>query len=557
VLALGVVLVVGLLAVVPVSMSHADEGAALAQAELLNRDGRWALEHPLPAVDPFGEAFPIDLSTRRGATDEYVPFAKHPLYPVLLAPLLGVHPAGAVLVSVAGGLAAAVAAALLARRLDPSFDRAALWVCGLATPLLYDSYVVIAHTLAAAAVGLSALWFLDPGRRMSRAVLGSAALAVAVLLRNEAVLLGLAFTGVCGAVGLMRRRRWWLTTAVAAGAGTVAAYLLDARLASWVLHAEGVEPFAIEREGSFLVDRWNAFAFTVLAPSNESAIGLLLSTLAVAFTITAAVIARRRPADVQGFVVFLIGAAIAMAARFVIEPSAQVPGLLFATPVVIAGLVILDRQRLRDPDVLVPVATFGLFFLAVVATQYSNGGGGGWGGRYFAIGLPLVVPAAIAAFRDTGERVDPAGRRAGVGLAVVLIGLLGAQALSSLAIDRRVIVEYRDTVAAVTDGLDPGDGGEPVVVTMKPGLGRFAYESVLEQRWIEVGDGDVSAFAPRLHGADIDRFVLVTPDPRRDLERLAPWYSEVDRRTVSVRTPFGTTATMGARVIVVEAFTPD
>ena len=556
VLALAVVLTVGLLAVVPDSMSHADEGAALAQAEILGRDGGWALEHPLPAVDPDGEAFPIELTTRRGATDEYVPFAKHPLYPVLLAPLLAVHPAGAILLSVAGGLAAAVAAALLARRLDPTFDRAALWVCGLATPLLYDSYVVIAHTLAAAAVGFSVLWFLDPDRRASRTVLGAAALAVAVLLRNEAVLLGIAFAGVCGVVGVVRRRRTWITTSAAAFAGTVAAYLLDARFASWVLHADGVEPFAIEREGSFLADRWSAFSFTVLAPSDESAIGLLLSTLGVALTVAAAVVARRRPADVQGFVVFLTGAAIAMAARLVIEPSAHVPGLFFATPIVIAGLVMLDRQRLRDVNVYVPLATFALFFLAVVATQYSNGGGGGWGGRYFAIGIPLVVPAAIAGFRDGGERIDAAGRRAGVGLAVLLIALLGAQALMSLAIDRRVIVEYRATVAAATDEMDAGDGGEAVVVTTKPGLGRFAYEMVLEQRWIEIGDGDVSEFAPRLLEAGIDRFVIVTADPERDLDRLGPWYSEVDRRTVSVSLPFGGTSTMGARVIVVEANHP-
>ncbi|MGK3945884.1 hypothetical protein ABK046_47005, partial [Streptomyces caeruleatus] len=82
-------------------------------------------------------------------------------------------------------------------------------VTGLATPLVFDAWLVIAHSLGAALAGLAVLAALrvDEGRGWP-AVLGTAgAVAGSVLLRNEAVLFGVALGLTAIGVGALRRRR--------------------------------------------------------------------------------------------------------------------------------------------------------------------------------------------------------------------------------------------------------------------------------------------------------------------------------------------------------------
>src|SRR4029450_12481256 len=64
---------------------------------------------------------------------------------------------GMVLASVVGTVAAAAVAGLLARRVVPELAALAVWATGLATPLFFDSWLVIAHTLGAALVGAAVL----------------------------------------------------------------------------------------------------------------------------------------------------------------------------------------------------------------------------------------------------------------------------------------------------------------------------------------------------------------------------------------------------------------
>ena len=84
-LALALVLVVVHLLAGPGQLTQADEGAALAQARVLADDGTWVIAHPIPAADRAGTAFPIERSERIGDSFGYVPYAKHPAYPLLLA----------------------------------------------------------------------------------------------------------------------------------------------------------------------------------------------------------------------------------------------------------------------------------------------------------------------------------------------------------------------------------------------------------------------------------------------------------------------------------------
>jgi hypothetical protein len=555
--ALLALLLVALAVTMPDRLGHADEGAALSQAELLAGGEGWSTSHPLPAADPEGHAFPIGNSTQRSGTNEFVPFSKHPVYPVVLAPLvdaLGV--VGGPLLSVLGTVAAALATALLARRLDPALARPALWFLGLATPLWFDSFLTIAHTLGAAAVAFGVLLSTRRDPRAVNVVGGAACFLAAVLLRNEAILLGVALAGVLVVASSVRREPRSLVAGGAVFAATAAGYVLDARLASLTLGGDAVEPFRIDQGGSFVADRLSGFAFTVLAPSDRTATGLLLSTLGLVFVLAAVTVVRRRPEDGNGVLVFLGGAVAVEALRFVVEPDAHVPGLLFAAPLLVGGLALVDRATAVRRDVAIPLATSALFFLAVLATQYSNGGGGGWGGRYFAIALPLVVPVALLAAQRAGRRVPASTRPAAVGLAIAIAAVLVAAQSSSLLVDHRLTERLEATVDAAASAGSPGDGdARPVVVSTKRGLGRLAYRSVLAQRWIEVPDEDedVVPYLERLHALGVRRVVLVGPDLDEVTAGIAPLYTAESHTPVVVSDPFGRDVVSSSSVVVLTA----
>ncbi|HEX7095234.1 MAG TPA: hypothetical protein VF183_05090 [Acidimicrobiales bacterium] len=553
-----VLLAVLLTALVPLvlgdELSHADEGAALVQALQLAEGDGWVDEHPFPAADPEGRAYPIDLSMKKAGSLQYIPYARHPTYPLLLAPLVGaLGGTGATLLSVAGTVGAAVGAALLARRLDPRLDRLVLWSTALATPLVYDSYVVIAHTIAAAAVAFAVL--LLTGRpSIGRIVGGCALLSAAQLLRNEAILLGGAFALALVAVGVWRRARAGIGVAIAVLGTTGATYLLDARFASWVSGGEKTRPFVIEPGSSWIQDRLDAFSFTVLAPSDGSTTALLLGSLATVLVIAAAWVARRHPSDHSGITLFLTCALGMAALHWYVAPSETIPGLLFATPFAVAALVVARPSREPAPFTVVVLGAAALFFLAVCATQYGNGGGGGWGGRYFAIALPLVVPFAVRALRDAFTTIDAAGRRTVAAAAAALVVVIAAHAVSSIALSHRIMGSYRDVVDAAAAETPAGDGDDrPVVVSTRRGLGRFAYRETREQRWLEVPDGSLGEYVTRLRELGVDRFVLLTREPEQHLAEVGATYRLAEERHITTSVPFGRTATSNVVVLVMRA----
>jgi hypothetical protein len=555
--ALAALLLVTLLVIVPSRLGNADEGAALSQTQLLLDGEGWSMTHPLPAADPDALAFPIGNSAHVVGTTEYVPFAKHPLYPVLLMPFVAAFGvAGAALVSVLGTVAAALSGALLSARLDSRLGRPALWFIGVATPLWVDSFVTIAHTIGAAFVGFAALVLLRPRVGARAVIAGSALLVLAVLFRNEAILLGVALAAVLGVSALVDRDRRRVAVAAAAFGATVAGFVLDRRLEALALGGAPVESSSATESVSFLAGRMTAFAYTVLAPSDRTVTGLLLSTIGAILVVAAAVTVRRRPADGSGILVFLGGAVVAELLRWFVEPNAHIPGLVFAAPLLVGGLVLLDRATLARRDVMLLVGTCALFFLAVLATQSSNGGGGGWGGRYFAIALPLIVPVALVAVHRAGQTIAPRVRPAAVALCVAVALIITLSASSSLLIDHRLTGNFEAAVASATAGLDAGDGdSRPVVVSTRPGLGRLAYRLVLDQRWLEVAaeDEDVVPYFERLRALGIRRLVVVTDEPDETIAAIVPLYDLVSARSVTTEDPRGREIVYAVKVLVLEA----
>lgn len=507
VLALGLVLV----ALVPVVGLEAtflpDEGAAVLQAELVDQ-GTWTAPHPYPEVDPDGESHPIRnaLEGEQG----WAPLAKHPIW----AWSLGQQPFGVpgmVLLSVLGTVVAAAMAALLARRVDPRTDRAVLWTVGLASPLLFDGFLLMAHATGAALVGIAAVLAVRATeRRAVAALLVIPPALLAVTLRNEVALLAVA-SALILAVSLVRRRSW----AVAAVLGSivvalVAGRLFDAWLTTTVVPGATHEVVkAGAGQADLLGSRLQATLITTVLPGYAAGLGALLLVVALLCVVVGAL--RARAAD-PAVAIWWSVAAVLYAARLLLEPG-PVPGLLVAFPVLVAGLVVLHRHTLVGPAPAL-LAVSATFALAVAATQYAKGGTGEWGARYVAVAVPLVVPVAVASLAaardDVSARSRPAARRA---IGALVVASVATSVLAVLALHHlhARTAELTDAVVDQAQGTEATpDGGAPVVVTTVAALPRLAWEQADELRWLLADDDELTPLLERLDEQGVTEVVLVT-----------------------------------------------
>lgn len=492
----------------------ADEGAAVIQARSLAAGHGWTVDHPLPQVDPTGAWYPV-VNAEHGQKG-FAPLAKLPAYPALAAVADrwgGV--AGMVLLSLAGTLAAAGLAGLLAGRIDATLVRPTLWAVGVASPLLFDGYLVMAHALGAAlATGavLAAVVAIQD-RRPAVALLVAPGVAGAVLLRNEALLFAAALALVAGALAVRRAYRTpAAAVAVATVGAAIAARLVDrlwlARVTGGAVAATGV---GVPAAGAGLVKgRIDGFLLTWLTPGYGGPSQALLALVVMAGAIGwCGLRVRSRPDDRVGIVGSAGVAALAAVVAVVVAPSNVVPGLLLAFPVAAAGLVVLRRRLFDGPAPVVIGATGALYALAVIATQYSVGGSGEWGGRYFALLVPAAVPLFLAGLWQAGASLRLDVRRVVAGALVVCSLAMSIMAVDALRVNHRT---KADLVAGVeAAGRTTGDD-RPVVVTDWIGAPRLAWATFDDHRWLYVPKDQVATALDRLRAAGIGRFVFVTRD---------------------------------------------
>ena len=88
-----------------------------------------------------------------------------------------------------------------------------------------------------------------------------------------------------------------------------------------------------------------------------------------------------------------------------------IPGLIFAAPVVLAGLALFGLSRVATDrsrrDLTGFLAATAIAHAALIAlTQYAAGGSGEWGWRYAHIALPAVLPLAACGLDAVATRVD-------------------------------------------------------------------------------------------------------------------------------------------------------
>ncbi len=513
---LGLVLV-GLMAVVGTSASFsADEGAVILQARSLARGDGWIVPHPVPEADPDGVAYPLELSA--GGSRGMAPFAKHPLYAIVLAGAARVGGINAmVALSLLGTVAAAAVAAALASRMGgPGLARPALWGVGLGTPLLLDGYLVIAHTLGAALAGATVLVAARAVERRKPVLAFAVGIlaAVTVLFRTEALLLAAALALVVGLLALRRRGSERGTAALVGGAAVAGAGLALVAERLWstaivgaaTLHV-GSSPSSAGDAG-YLAGRVRSFALTWLRPSYDGGTGDLILVVMAAAVALAVLAARRHPGENGPITVLAVVAAAASVLAVVIVPATVVPGLLIASPLVLAGLVAVRRSHFVSSGTTATLAagTFAGFALAVLATQYSTGGSFEWGGRYFAIGLPLVVPVGLLALRQVGESLAPTTRRlAAAGLVVCTLSM-AVMSVGAIRETRRLTGEMMVAIDRAARTID----ARPVILTTERAVPRTAWATFDRQRWLLDLSDDLSPVVGRLRGAGIDRIALVS-----------------------------------------------
>ncbi len=528
----------------------ADVGAQLRQSSLLLDGNGWTSSHPIPEVDPEGHYFGLHLAQRpvlaAGDPHRYVALAKHPFLTWGVAGLLSIGGLTAVLVvSALGTVAAAVATGRITELVRPDLAPWALWVTGLLSPLLFDAYIGYAHTIAAAAVAWScyfALRSLDGDREWPHRLAAAALIAIGCLARTEGALAAVALAVAVTSLNLVRQtpvqsgrsshRRPWLTgLAVVVGAST--AVIVD-RLAALAVSGPA-NPAWRPATPSFFLGRWLGFAQTWLNPGRRLADLLIV---VAAFAVITAAVASSRATRVEATstsgpmfktrlvpVIAAVIAVVAVAARAAVAVTAAEPvmvsGLLFAFPVLAAGLFVVRRSHFNGGPSQVCVVAFGLYAAAVIATQYSYGGVAEWGGRYFAAGIPLGVAATIAPLADVVSRLPARTRTMSVSMfAVAGLGLnvLGLASLNSV---RQSTADLVQEIETTTELMSGNDEPKPVVVSTVPLAGRVSWAIFDDARWLLVDSSELPQLAARLQQHDIDQFALVTFRPEADTAMLA------------------------------------
>lgn len=539
-----VVLAVGLAALVPLmaparATFSPDEAVVLTQARSLGSGGGWIVEHPFAEIDPDHRFYPVAGSTQ--GDGGMAPFSKHPVYPLALVGLDAVGGTAAmVLLSVLGTVACAGLAALLARELAGGLERPVLWAVGVASPLLFDAYLLMAHTVGAALVTGATLAAVRGVRRDRPApALAAAAVlvALAVLVRSEALIFALALGTAVTVSGAVSRRPGVAGGGVAVGAVGVAAAVAERLLAAAVVGGSRESLAAPAADGGFLGARLEGLVNTWLRPTLETPTAPdLLLVLVGAMAVAAVVVLRGRFGRPSMLLALSAAATGATAVALIADPGRVVPGLLVAYPLAVFAVGLVDRRFFEGPGRLVVTLTTALFVAGVLATQYRVGGSAEWGGRYFALAVPALTVLAVDALARRAPALPPVVRRGALAGLVACSALLAVGALVSMKSWHGFYEEVITGIERAGRATSAGDGGEAVVVSSYPNVARRGWPTLSEQRWLynpapELHRG--AELAAGLRGAGIDELVFVGRDG--DLEPYLGRYAVDPERSFAAR----------------------
>ncbi len=520
-------------------IAYPDEGLYAAQATSLAR-GTWSEERPairLPGVENLNGLGPEWTETNR-----YVGYVRHAVYMLVLAPFQKLWGFPGLLVPsvLAGGLAA-LAAALLARRLDPRLAIAALWLTGLGTPLLFDSLLIAAHALAAAttawvAVGLAQV-LLD--RKPWNLLWCVPLVALTVTLRSEGVVVMGALGGAVGAVAvatcLCGGRVRTALPAIGCGALILVAaagtYFLDAELARRITGstAETRVLSRFEGERAYLAQVWASWFrpwYSDLEPQVLVAIGALGTATAGLFHR----LARARFA-LGTTILLLTGSVCLLFAAF--TSRSYITGLFAAAPLLATGLLLLRQSDLSNPITSVILVTATLFATTVVLTGYSEGGAAEWGGRFYAVLLPLLTPVALVGLGRLWDTTDRHLRPVGLGAAIMTSLSIAVIAVGTNAHQRELTSRFADSIEQTVRVT--AVSGKPLVIIGGVNVGGASRSLWAEVDTIDtlVGPSVTATFelVNRAARVGYDRVFVATSLRQSDVRKLAKaWLDPLDWR---------------------------
>jgi len=383
-----------------------DSGAKVATVRVMGERGSlvpdigyWAQRY-----DPDGSLHPMYNSAHVG--EHWVDVTTLPML-VAAYPLYQLGGLRAVLVlPMLGGILTALAARALARRLRGGDGWWAFWSIGIATPIAVYALDFWEHSLGVAAIAWAVVFVLDVADRRAgwRGALGAGALfGVAATMRTEALVYALVAIGAV-VLAYIRRGGTDLRTVAARVAATVtgivavalANEMLERVIIGSSLRAGRASATAGDAAGGPVKRLEEAlsttFGLTRFPNAGEWALG---AVLVIAIGLSAWALTRDHERARHVAVAALATAGFVYALRFG-TGLGFVPGMLTASPLAVAGIVLWRREPAARRLVALAVAALPLVWVF----QYSGGAGPQWGGRYVLVsGMLLAVGAVVALHR--------------------------------------------------------------------------------------------------------------------------------------------------------------
>ena len=475
-----------------------DESAYLTQADAL-ADGSFGIDYPTAGVIEQNTLAPLALS--QTFETGWTPYSRHPLYPILIAEAQGVSPQhGAVLLSIAGSLMAAVGIGRIRFWLDGGSPVIAMWAAALLSPLTIHSQVVWAHTLsigvAAVAIALALDAATAPSRWLVRVVGAALALAVAAFLRTEGPFVALALVAALWFVPELSRRRWLIMSGLVLGVVGIAAGLDRLWSQSIVDGSPTTLPGPKSVASSLLADRVSGSVNLFMNVGGGGPMSMLW--LLVPLLLVIAWTKTRGSAPDTGMVKVLCGGAV-MSAAAAATVTQTLSGWLPAMPMVAVALLASVGDRRSRPMLVLVACLTGL----VVATVPAGGGGLGWGGRYLLLSLPAVAALAVVSC----DRMW----REGLGKVIVAAGLIATVLVQINGL--RVLDRNHDTsvqVEAMLDEVMQEFASDQVLVAPDIRIGRTAPKSAMEAPLLSPADlVQLPAVMDLVRAAGIDSVVFI------------------------------------------------
>lgn len=448
-----------------------DEGLYTAQADAL-ANGAWARQRAAPSFDQDGRWTALVDATIVG--DSEIPYARRPAYPLLLTPFWAVGGiTGTILLSVLGTWAAALFSGLVATRIDRRAAIPTLWLVGAGSPLLFDAFVVVGHSVTA---GLSAalawLTVTAATRSPDRPARGRPLVVVMViitvialtLVRTEGVIIvgGLAIGLAATAIGPPHRRRSlaWSRLAlpgvmVAFGAAT---YIVNVWWGTSITGLETGDFGTSSRQPNY----WNTVWTGVIRPwygDNRAASASM--TLVLVTSLLAPLALRFLPKRyLLGMGLLMVGAGAAVVRS--LSDAALVTGILPTAPWLLIGLLSLSLKDLKDSAARICSVAAGIAFIAIATTSYGDGGAAEWGGRFFHPIIPLLAPVAVVGLIGMLTALPPLPART---VATTVAVMTAAISLSALRVNTMMHDDVQKTGNAVIEA-SKATGSDVIAIAM-------------------------------------------------------------------------------------------